>query len=366
MSPTASTCRRHYRVRHRGGCSRFRRPVPGRGTVQTSTGATHRRRISCCAPPAACRRVNRPDLPGIATSPARCTTPRPGRTREPDFAWQARRAGRHRFLGYPGGTAHRRAGRNPLTVFQRSPNYSVPMPNRPWSTEDDVQRIKEEYPERRDSSAYAPGRHAARHPITRPPRTPVPKNGRRRCGSGGRRAACCSARPSPTRTDRSRRQRHRAGVRRGTHPGARRRSRCRRGPDPGRPSDRHQAHLHRHRLLRDVQPRRRDAWSTCAASPSTADHRRRSSHRRRPTYPCDVLVFATGFDAMTGALTRIDPVGSGGARLSDAVGRRTRHLPRADGPTAAEPVQLQRTGQPVGAGQHGAARRGSGRLGRSR
>ena len=32
-------------------------------------------------------------------------------------------------------------------------------------------------------------------------------------------------------------------------------------------------------------------------------------------YPCDVLVFATGFDAMTGAMTRIDPVGPGGQRL---------------------------------------------------
>jgi cation diffusion facilitator CzcD-associated flavoprotein CzcO len=29
------------------------------------------------------------------------------------------------------------------------------------------------------------------------------------------------------------------------------------------------------------------------------------------------LVFATGFDAMTGALSRIDPVGPGGERLSD-------------------------------------------------
>ncbi len=35
------------------------------------------------------------------------------------------------------------------------------------------------------------------------------------------------------------------------------------------------------------------------------------------TYPCDVLVFATGFDAMTGALTRIDPKGPGGQRLRD-------------------------------------------------
>jgi cation diffusion facilitator CzcD-associated flavoprotein CzcO len=35
------------------------------------------------------------------------------------------------------------------------------------------------------------------------------------------------------------------------------------------------------------------------------------------TYDCDVLVFATGFDALTGALTRIDPAGPGGERLRD-------------------------------------------------
>jgi cation diffusion facilitator CzcD-associated flavoprotein CzcO len=35
-------------------------------------------------------------------------------------------------------------------------------------------------------------------------------------------------------------------------------------------------------------------------------------------YPCDALIFATGFDAMTGALTRIDPVGPSGERLSQA------------------------------------------------
>jgi cation diffusion facilitator CzcD-associated flavoprotein CzcO len=34
------------------------------------------------------------------------------------------------------------------------------------------------------------------------------------------------------------------------------------------------------------------------------------------SYELDVLVFATGFDAMTGALTRIDPVGPRGDRLS--------------------------------------------------
>ena len=41
-----------------------------------------------------------------------------------------------------------------LVVFQRSPNYTVPMPNYPWS-EEDLQRIRREYPERRQRSSYA-------------------------------------------------------------------------------------------------------------------------------------------------------------------------------------------------------------------
>jgi cation diffusion facilitator CzcD-associated flavoprotein CzcO len=40
-------------------------------------------------------------------------------------------------------------------------------------------------------------------------------------------------------------------------------------------------------------------------------------HTTTASHSCDVLVFATGFDAMTGALSRIDPVGPGGARLRD-------------------------------------------------
>ena len=81
------------------------------------------------------------------------------------------------------------------------------------------------------------------------------------------------------------------------------------------------------------------------------------------TYPCDVLIFATGFDAMTGALTRINPSGPGGERLRDIWADGPRDLPRPDGARPAEPVHDQRPGQPVGPGEHGAARRGSGRLG---
>jgi cation diffusion facilitator CzcD-associated flavoprotein CzcO len=35
------------------------------------------------------------------------------------------------------------------------------------------------------------------------------------------------------------------------------------------------------------------------------------------TYDCDVLVFATGFDALTGAMTRVDPIGPDGQRLTE-------------------------------------------------
>jgi cation diffusion facilitator CzcD-associated flavoprotein CzcO len=40
-------------------------------------------------------------------------------------------------------------------------------------------------------------------------------------------------------------------------------------------------------------------------------------HTTAAEYPCDALVFATGFDAMTGALSRLDPVGPSGVRLCD-------------------------------------------------
>jgi len=42
-----------------------------------------------------------------------------------------------------------------LTVFQRSPNYSVPAANRPWS-EEEKRHIQAEYPARRATSRYAP------------------------------------------------------------------------------------------------------------------------------------------------------------------------------------------------------------------
>ena len=42
------------------------------------------------------------------------------------------------------------------------------------------------------------------------------------------------------------------------------------------------------------------------SDPIDGDHRDRPAHRRRPSYELDAIVFATGFDAMTGALREID------------------------------------------------------------
>ena len=76
--------------------------------------------------------------------------------------------------------------------------------------------------------------------------------------------------------------------------------------------DRLQAALRRHRLLRDLQPAERAA--------RRRERRRRSSDitpdrpagRRTSTYELDIIVFATGFDAMTGALLAIDITGADG------------------------------------------------------
>ena len=81
-------------------------------------------------------------------------------------------------------------------------------------------------------------------------------------------------------------------------------------------------------------------------------------------YDLDVIVLATGFDAMTGALAKIDIVGRGGQRLRDdwADGPRTYLGLGVDG--FPEPVPGVGPRRPRGAGQHGAARRGARELDR--
>ena len=81
------------------------------------------------------------------------------------------------------------------------------------------------------------------------------------------------------------------------------------------PSFRHQAALRRHRLLRDLQPRERHPRRHQARtdrgdySPGLRPAGSSTSSMR--------IIFATGFDAMTGALLGIDIRGRNGVRLED-------------------------------------------------
>ena len=107
-------------------------------------------------------------------------------------------------------------------------------------------------------------------------------------------------------------QRYRGGV----HP--RQDPRDRQGPGHGgeavryRPPLRRQAPADRHRLFRDLQPRQCHAGG-CAGGPDRADHAATDSDARRREYTLDIIVFATGFDAMTGPLLRMNITGRDGA-----------------------------------------------------
>ncbi len=83
-------------------------------------------------------------------------------------------------------------------------------------------------------------------------------------------------------------------------------------------------------------------------------------------YDVDVIVLATGFDAMTGALAKIDIVGRGGRDAARRLGRRSPHLSGARRRRIPEPLPGLRARRARGAGQHGAARRGTRELDRRR
>ena len=63
----------------------------------------------------------------------------------------------------------------------------------------------------------------------------------------------------------------------------------------------------------------------------------------------DVIIYATGFDAMTGALTRIDIHGRGGALLRDVWADEAGGLSGAGGGGLSEPVHRPGAGQPSAA-----------------
>ncbi len=78
----------------------------------------------------------------------------------------------------------------------------------------------------------------------------------------------------------------------------------------------------------------------------------------------DTIVFATGFDAMTGALAADRHPRARRARARRQVGRRPAHLPRRDERGLPQPVHHHRPGQPVGDPEHGGVDRAACRMDR--
>lgn len=277
--------------------------------VGTSAGARHRADFLLCAT-GCLSAVNRPALPGIEEFAGEVyyTADWPGEA--PDFR------GKHVGLIGTGSSGIQVApmladSSASLTVFQRSPNYTVPMPNRPW-TDDDVRRLKADYAERRRRSAYAP----AGTPHTSQTKPAAETGPRERAEALWQRWSQGGVLFSKTFPDQLTdiaandvaREFAEARIRELVtdpavaddlipvdHPIGTKRI-C---TDTGYYQTFNREHVNLVNLRRDpIVGVTSDAVRTTTCE-----------------YPCDALVFATGFDAMTGALTHIDPVGPNGDRL---------------------------------------------------
>ena len=90
----------------------------------------------------------------------------------------------------------------------------------------------------------------------------------------------------------------------------------RRAADPDGPPFRREAATLRHRLLRGLQPAQRVAGRS-AEDPDGARHARRASRRPTGVREFDIIVWATGFDFGTGALSRMGIRGRDGLALAD-------------------------------------------------
>ena len=283
----------------------------GRWHVRSATGQTYAARFLVCAT-GCLSALNRPDIRGIGDFAGDVYFTAAWPREDPDL--RGKRVG---LIG-TGSSGIQvapiiAAQAERLVVFQRSANYTIPMPNRPWSAQEQ-REIQEQYPERRRASAYASAGtpHGTYH-----------KN---------------AVDTEPDERAIALWQRWREG-----------------GVLFGKTFPDQNKNLAANDIAREfVEERIREivADPAVAADLTPVDHPigtkrictdagyyatfnrdnvRLVNLRREPidaitadairttgaTYPCDVLIFATGFDAMTGALTRIDPSGPGGQRLRD-------------------------------------------------
>jgi cation diffusion facilitator CzcD-associated flavoprotein CzcO len=279
--------------------------------VSSAGGQSYSGRFLLCAT-GCLSAINRPDIPGVDDFGGEVYYTADWPHDEPDF--RGKRVG---VIGTGSSGIQAvpiiAAQAESLVVFQRSPNYSVPMPNRPWS-EEDKQRIRREYPERRRKAAYAP----AGTPHTSAAGSAAETDPQKRLHALEKRWAQGGVLFSKT--------------------------------FPDQLTDLAANDIARHfaearirdivddpRVAEDLIPTdhpigtKRICTDVGYYATFNRDNTRLVNLRREPidavtgdavctrvaAYHCDALVFATGFDAMTGALTRIDPVGPAGDRLSD-------------------------------------------------
>lgn len=300
--------RRHYRFGVDVVAAGFDR---GRWHADTAAGKTYAAQFLLCAT-GCLSAVNRPNIPGADDFSGEVYFTAAWPREDPDL--RGKRVG---LLG-TGSSGIQvapiiAAEAESLVVFQRSANYTIPMPNRPWSAEEQRQ-IQEQYPERRRASAYA----AAGTPHGTYHKNAVDTEPHERAGAlwqRWREGGVLFAKTFPDQTsdpsanDIAKRfveERIREIV-----------------TDPAVATD----------LIPVDHPigTKRICTDDGYYATFNRDNVRLVNLRREPieaisadgvrtrtaTYPCDALIFATGFDAMTGALTRIDPRGPGGERLRD-------------------------------------------------
>jgi cation diffusion facilitator CzcD-associated flavoprotein CzcO len=300
--------RRYYRFETEVVSARFE---AGEWVVQTAAGEPVRGRFLLCAT-GCLSAVNRPDIPGLGNFAGEVYYTAAWPRADPDL--------RGKKIGVIGtGSSGIQAvpilaaEAESLAVFQRSPNYTIPMPNYPWSGED-LERIRREYPERRRRSAYAPAGtpHGTYHQnaLDTDPEERLEALWRRWRDGGVLFAKTFPDQTSVLAANDIARQFAEDRIREIV-------------TDPAVAED----------LIPVDHPIGTKRICTDAGYYATfnRDNVRLVNLRREPIeaivpdglrtaaamYACDVLVFATGFDALTGAMTRIDPVGPGGQRLSE-------------------------------------------------
>ena len=299
--------RRHYMFGTEVVGARF---DAGEWVVQTSAGEKRSRFLLCAT--GCLSAVNRPDIAGMGDFAGEVYYTASWPREDPDL--------RGKKIGVIGtGSSGIQAvpilaaQAESLVVFQRSPNYTIPMPNHPWS-DADLQRIREEYPDRRRRSAYAPAGtpHGTYHKTAL---ETDPEEREEALWLRWRDGGVLFSKTFPDQTsvlaanDIARQfaeDRIRDIV-----------------TDPEIADD----------LIPTDHPIGTKRICTDAGYYETfnRDNVQLVNLRREPieaitpegvrtasaSYACDVLVFATGFDALTGAMTRIDPVGPGEQRLSE-------------------------------------------------